>query len=219
MPFSERGFEHSDKVLDREDRNKPLSPAERVALVQEKYLTPDGKGNELFATLCLRYLNPVVIRILGETYISSVEDVVQVAAFNASRFLNKFDGRASLQTWLFRVGSNAALTFITRMKVRKDISEGDSPEDLMKIGEDIADPKAEDNARENAEILEDVLGILDAHQKHILILHHVEGYGSKEIAAMLDMNENTIKVQLHRARQAMIKYANKEGLKIFNKKS
>jgi RNA polymerase sigma-70 factor (ECF subfamily) len=44
-------------------------------------------------------------------------------------------------------------------------------------------------------------------EKQLLVLKEVEGYSVEELAGMLKMNENTIKVKLFRARQKLVKAA------------
>jgi RNA polymerase sigma-70 factor (ECF subfamily) len=44
-------------------------------------------------------------------------------------------------------------------------------------------------------------------EKQLLMLKEVEGYSVEELAGMLKMNENTIKVKLFRARQKLVKAA------------
>jgi RNA polymerase sigma-70 factor (ECF subfamily) len=44
-------------------------------------------------------------------------------------------------------------------------------------------------------------------EKRLLMLKEVEGYSVEELSGMLNMNENTIKVKLFRARQKLVKAA------------
>jgi RNA polymerase sigma-70 factor (ECF subfamily) len=214
MASPEHNFESPNMHLEKEEKGKPLSPEERLKLVQ-KYLTPEGKGNDLFAERCIIYFTPIVTRMIGEKYFNYVEDVVQIATFKASRCLSQFAGDASLQTYLFRICYNEILTFFRYVKVRKDYGpQADSLEDVLSTGEDIVSPATEAEALNSAEILESLLSTLDEYQKHLITLHYVEGYSIEEMAEMLHTNENTLKVQLFRARQTMIKYAGRKGLKI-----
>jgi RNA polymerase sigma factor (sigma-70 family) len=196
--------------FEKELDEKPLTPEERLELVK-KYLTPDGKGNELFAELCLKYFKPVVGRILNGNYSNSVEDVVQDATFNAVRYLSHFNGSAPFSGWLFHIGTNAAYDFLRKMKVR---IQGDPLDDILRTEEDISSPSAGVKAYEAVDLFLHVLEGLSEHEKHILILSYVEGYESKEIAEMLDINENTIRTQIFRARKKAAKYAKNKGWKM-----
>ena len=46
----------------------------------------------------------------------------------------------------------------------------------------------------------------------MLIMKEVEGYPVEELARMVSMNENTVKVKLFRARQKLVKLAKKTGM-------
>ncbi len=198
-------------TFERETKEKPLSPAERVQLVQ-KYLTPEGK--ELFAEICLKLLPPIVGKIIGGTYPDSVDDVVQVAILKATLNLRKFNGEAALQGWLFRIATNETIDLLRMLKRHEEISQADSIEELQSKGEDVSEPSAVQNALINADMLSIIMESLDEHQQNLLILKEVEGYSIKEIASMLDMEENTVKVHLFRARNTARKYAQEKGLNI-----
>ena len=62
--------------------------------------------------------------------------------------------------------------------------------------------------------MEDILRYLNDEEKMIITLYYLEDYKSKEIAWLLDMNENTVKTKISRAK---IKLQNKlRGGKIGN---
>ncbi len=48
---------------------------------------------------------------------------------------------------------------------------------------------------------------VSGEERQLLLLKEVEGYSVEELAGMLKMNENTIKVKLFRARQKLVKAA------------
>jgi RNA polymerase sigma-70 factor (ECF subfamily) len=63
-------------------------------------------------------------------------------------------------------------------------------------------------ARERVErLLED----LDERDRLMLILKEVEGFSIEEIAEVLDLNANTVKVRLFRARRRVVLLAKKRG--------
>ena len=55
---------------------------------------------------------------------------------------------------------------------------------------------------------EELLMSVDEKYRIILILYYVEGFKIREIAQILDMNENTVKTRLSRAREACLKHSN-----------
>jgi len=52
-----------------------------------------------------------------------------------------------------------------------------------------------------------LLSRVSGEERHLLLLKEVEGYSVEELAIMTGMNENTIKVKLFRARQKLVKAA------------
>ena len=52
-----------------------------------------------------------------------------------------------------------------------------------------------------------LLGRVSEEERMLLILKEVEGYSVEELASQTGMNENTIKVKLFRARQKLVKAA------------
>jgi predicted RNA polymerase sigma factor len=63
------------------------------------------------------------------------------------------------------------------------------------------DPAARLDARQRVERL---LGFLDERDRGMLVLKEVEGFAIEEIAELFDLNTNTVKVRLFRARQRIL---------------
>jgi RNA polymerase sigma-70 factor, ECF subfamily len=59
--------------------------------------------------------------------------------------------------------------------------------------------------------VEKLLECLDERDRMMLILKEVEGFAVEEIAEILDINANTVKVRLFRARRRIVSEARKRG--------
>jgi RNA polymerase sigma-70 factor (ECF subfamily) len=59
--------------------------------------------------------------------------------------------------------------------------------------------------------VENLLDGLDERDRLMLILKEVEGFAVEEIAEVLDLNANTVKVRLFRARRRIVSKARKRG--------
>ena len=59
--------------------------------------------------------------------------------------------------------------------------------------------------------VEKLLECLDERDRMMLILKEVEGFAVEEIAEILDLNANTVKVRLFRARRRIVSEARKRG--------
>jgi RNA polymerase sigma-70 factor, ECF subfamily len=80
-----------------------------------------------------------------------------------------------------------------------------APEERSAPAPDVSDKLV---ARQRVEKL---LECLDERDRMMLILKEVEGFAVEEIAEILDINANTVKVRLFRARRRIVSEARKRG--------
>jgi RNA polymerase sigma-70 factor (ECF subfamily) len=136
-------------------------------------------------------------RLLGS--VEEAEDVVQESYVKAYRSLTegKFDQRASVGTWLYRIVSNAAIDAL-RGRARRPV-----PSDTMDEGTWNGAASAE--ARLALAELDDWLHELPAEQRAAVVLKSVEELTSAEIATILGCSEGAVEQKLVRARAALRK--------------
>src|SRR5712671_3631521 len=142
-----------------------------------------------------------------------VEDIAQQVFVKAYLSLKRFDQRAAFSTWLYKITVNECWDLLRKKKVRPLLYESDLSEEqaqqfgaadkLQSRAQDISD-KLE--AQQRIEIL---LQGLDERDRMMLILKEVEGFAIEEIAEILDLNANTVKVRLFRARRRIVSQARK----------
>jgi RNA polymerase sigma-70 factor (ECF subfamily) len=173
---------------------------------------------EAFRTIVERYQGKVFSIIHGILRNrNDAEDIAQQVFTKIYFSLGKFDFRSALVTWIYKITVNECYDYLRKQKVRKLTFESDlSENDLRRIDntEDVRrNPAADvDRQTELREIVVRLLDRLSADERRLLILKEVEGYPVEELAHMLSMNENTVKVKLFRARQKLVKVARKTGL-------
>jgi RNA polymerase sigma-70 factor (ECF subfamily) len=95
--------------------------------------------------------------------------------------------------------------------VRKLVYESDLSEDEVRRVEN-SEPKNEmvapaDSSLAQRDYVMKLLSRVSEEERALLMLKEVEGYSVEELAAKTGMNENTIKVKLFRARQKLVKAA------------
>lgn len=162
---------------------------------------------EAFEEIVRRTHRPVyalVYRIVGNH--DDAADVTQEAYVRAWRSLRRFRGDADVATWLHRIASNAALTFVRR-RGREGIAT--EPEQLAAVAG--AAPDDED-ARLGAGEVERALGRLPAGQRAVVVLKDVYGWSCAEIASELGATEGAVKVRLFRARQRLADELARDGV-------
>ena len=136
----------------------------------------------------------------------AVQDAM-VAAFKAMRF---FREDARLSTWLHRILVNACLM---RLRTRSRRPEGAIDELLPAFYEDghridPGPPWRSEGAdlveqRELATLVRGAIDRLPEIYRNVLLLRDIEGLDTEETARLLDVKGDTVKVRLHRARQAL----------------
>lgn len=142
-----------------------------------------------------------------------VEDVAQQVFVKAYFSLRRFDQRAAFSTWLYKITVNECWDLLRKKKVRPLVYESDLSEE--QAGQFSAAERLESGAQDVSDKLEaqqqveNLLQGLDERDRMMLILKEVEGFAIDEIAEILDLNANTVKVRLFRARRRIVNQVRK----------
>ena len=70
-----------------------------------------------------------------------------------------------------------------------------------------------DESLAQSDLVLQLLSRLSDEDRNLILLKEVEGHSVEELSGMTGMNENTIKVKLFRARQKLLKAAQRIGIK------
>ncbi|MEJ2695077.1 MAG: sigma-70 family RNA polymerase sigma factor [Candidatus Sulfobium sp.] len=142
-------------------------------------------------------------RLVGE---ADFEDVTQEVFLKVNAGLDEFRGDSSLSTWIYRIATNAAVDHnrksSTRLKEQR--AEGHFPDDSMTEESTAVDPTPpQDRQLIRKEMSDCIRGIVDGlpeNYRTVLILSDLEELKNDEIAEVLDISLQTVKIRLHRAR-------------------
>ncbi len=173
-----------------------------------------------FTTLVDKY-GPSLLRV-AMLFVSTpavAEEVVQDTWLAVLTGLERFEGRSSFKTWLFRILSNKAKTRGRRESRTLPFSslaadgDGDEPavgadrflgQDRRHAGHWAAPPRAVPEERllagEARRTIEDAIAALPAKQRAVITLRDLEGLSAEEACNVLDLSETNQRVLLHRAR-------------------
>jgi RNA polymerase sigma-70 factor, ECF subfamily len=140
-----------------------------------------------------------------------VEDIAQQVFVKAYFSLKRFDQRAAFSTWLYKITVNECWDLLRKKKVRPLVYESDLSEDQARqytvsgeTGHPVPDISEKLVDRQRVERL---LDGLEDRDRLMLILKEVEGFAVEEIAEVLHLNANTVKVRLFRARRRLVSLA------------
>jgi RNA polymerase sigma-70 factor, ECF subfamily len=136
-------------------------------------------------------------RMLGS--IDDAEDVVQDTLLRAWRSFDRFEGRSTVETWLYRIATNACLDELERRPRRAVEPYPDSR--LEDADTSIADPAARYALHEGMELaFLTAIQRLPGRQRAILILRDVLGWTGAEAAELLETTVTAVNSALQRAR-------------------
>jgi RNA polymerase sigma-70 factor (ECF subfamily) len=142
---------------------------------------------------------------------NDVEDIAQQVFAKVYFSIRNFDFRSSLITWIYKITVNECFDYLRKKKVRKLVYESDLSEDEVRRVEN-TEPAADrrpaiDVNLARRDYVVKLLARVSEEERNLLMLKEVEGRTVEELAEMTGMNENTIKVKLFRARQKLVKAA------------
>ncbi|MBI5085754.1 MAG: sigma-70 family RNA polymerase sigma factor [Acidobacteria bacterium] len=140
---------------------------------------------------------------------NDAEDIAQQVFTKVYFSIHNFDFRSSFLTWVYKITVNECYDYLRKKKVRKLVYESDFSEDdavSMERSEPDGQPMF-DATLAQRDLVMKLLSKVSAEDRNLMMLKEVEGHSVEELSAMTGMNENTIKVKLFRARQKLLKAA------------
>jgi RNA polymerase sigma-70 factor, ECF subfamily len=170
-----------------------------------------GGDEEAFVTLVRRH-HAALVR-LASAYVPNLavaEEVVQESWLGVVRGIDRFEGRSSLKTWLYRIVVNRARTAGVREHRETPIDLTGSAEPVERFGPDgaWADPpvpwteQVEDRltAAAMSGRIHESLAQLPEMQRQVVTLRDLDGLSSGEACGLLGISEANQRVLLHRGR-------------------
>jgi RNA polymerase sigma-70 factor (ECF subfamily) len=187
-------------------RPRSVAGEERVLLVRAQSGVPEAC--EELVRRHQRRVMAVAASILHQR--EDAEDVSQQVFLKAFAALKRFDMRSAFSTWLYKITVNECWDFLRRRRVRPLLFESDLSEDQAVHLENVASPAGDHSGPPDHIVLSDTVGRLlrqlGEEDRTILLLKEVQGFSVKEIAEMLQINVNTVKVRLFRTRVRLAEY-------------
>jgi RNA polymerase sigma-70 factor (ECF subfamily) len=183
------------------------------------HLAPGASGElELQLEAHRRELNAYCYRMLASSF--EAEDAVQETMIRAWRSIDRFEGRAALRTWLYRIATNVCLDMLNGRERRArpmDLGPAREPvaanlNTLPEVTwiEPIPDSSVVSEGGDPAELALSretirlafvaALQHLPAQQRAVLILREVLRWKASEVAELLDTSVAAVNSSLQRAR-------------------
>jgi RNA polymerase sigma-70 factor (ECF subfamily) len=148
-----------------------------------------------------------------------MEDVAQQVFVKAYFSLPRFDQRAAFGTWLYKIAVNECWDYLRKKKVRPLVYEEDLSEEQVRqfgAGRDQAGAhrfgQETSKQLEQRQLVDRLLAELEERDRLMLILKEVEGFSVEEIGKLLDLNVNTVKGRVFRARARLVELHRRRSL-------
>jgi RNA polymerase sigma-70 factor (ECF subfamily) len=191
-----------------------------VAVAEAELLEALRAGDEEAFAALVREYNPSLVRV-ARMFVptqAAAEEVAQETWLAVLNGLDRFEGRSSLKTWIFRILTNRAKTRGIREGRSLPFSalEPDEPSvgpERFRTGDDrwpghwAAPPSGFPEERllagETRDVIERTIAGLPPTQRAVISLRDIEGWSAEEVCNALTLTETNQRVLLHRARSAV----------------
>jgi RNA polymerase sigma-70 factor, ECF subfamily len=178
-----------------------------------------ARDEDAFRTVIELY-HPALVRV-ARMYVSTqavAEDVAAETWLAVLEGIDRFEGRSSLKTWIFRILTNRAKTRGMREGRSLPFSSLDLDEPAVDAnrfrgaGENwpghwaappIGFPEERLLAAETREVIDRAIEALPPTQRTVISLRDIEGWSAEEVCNALTLSETNQRVLLHRARSAV----------------
>jgi RNA polymerase sigma-70 factor (ECF subfamily) len=145
-----------------------------------------------------------IARLSGDI---DADDITQEVFEKVNRGLDSFKGESSISTWIYRIATNTVLDRL-RSPAFTRAAEGlmDEAEDKdIWTGQKKAPVDQQLVRKEMGECVKEHIDKLPPDYKTIIILSELEEFKNREIADILRISLDTVKIRLHRARAELKK--------------
>ncbi|MBU0987590.1 MAG: sigma-70 family RNA polymerase sigma factor [Proteobacteria bacterium] len=166
--------------------------------------------------------HPKILHYLSRmTNPHEAEDIAQEVFDKVSRSLRSFKGESKLSTWLYRIATNAVIDRMRSSSFKRS-SEHASLEDITGVEDrnvwfDHNKTSTDQTiiSKEMSECIREFIDKLPSDYKTVILLSDLEGFQNQEIADILQVSLDTVKIRLHRARAKLREILN-EGCDFYH---
>jgi len=165
-------------------------------------------GTEIDFIEIYKEFQPKILHYVARmTGIDEAEDITQEVFQKISLSLEDFKGESNLSTWIYRIATNTALDRF-RSKAFKHSSAQSTLEDSIEdrnvwVGRPKTTLDQKLIRKEMSECVWEYIEKLPSDYRTIIVLSQFEGFKNREIADILQVSLDAVKIRLHRARASL----------------
>lgn len=134
------------------------------------------------------------------------EDLMQEAFTKA--ILSFSGSHEGLKGWLYKVARNL---YFNAYKSGKKLVYAEDDDNMEEVAESAAEPLNKLITRERDEEVYKAIYRLDIKKREVLLMHYISGFSQKEIARILGISGENVRVLAHRGKKEVKKYLEEAG--------
>jgi RNA polymerase sigma-70 factor (ECF subfamily) len=138
---------------------------------------------------------------------SDFEDILQNVLIKVLTTKSRFEGRAQLSTWLYRVAINESITYFRRNRRHM---EGRVELDGLCLKDPWSNPEAEAERAEERQRLDEIASRLGEAYRTAFSLYFVKEWTVREMSEIMAVSPNAVRCKIFQARQQIVKIAKNE---------
>lgn len=145
-------------------------------------------------------------RMVGKNH---AEDLTQEVFMKINKGLKDFKSQSSLSTWIYRIATNAALDKMKSRNLRESknktplkspLKEAETEDMGILVEETSLSAEREAVRNEMNECIREFVDKLPENYRTVIILSEIKDLKNQEVADILDISLDAVKIRLHRAR-------------------
>lgn len=164
-----------------------------------------------FENLYHQYHSPIARYMAQMVGPAEAADVTQEVFAKIDRGLIHFEGRSKLSTWIYRIATNTALDWLRKTQSKRP----EIPLAAEAVPASPSNPEAPLTSEEHSPLQQVIYSEMNAcirqqvdklpeKYRTVMVLNSLEELNNQEVAAILEISVDAVKIRLHRAR-AMLK--------------
>jgi len=166
------------------------------------------REDERAAADFVREIYPLVLKLVRSHLPrrASEEDLCQMVFIKTLSNIGQYSGKVPIEHWVSRIAINTCLNALKAEAVRPELRWSDLSVDQAALLEAVASNPDELDPAEGAasrDLVERMLGRLNAKDRLLITMLHLEGYSMDDIREVTGWNIATIKVRAFRARHKL----------------
>ena len=129
--------------------------------------------------------------------VHAAEEITQDVFYTYTKKQQQFRGEASLKTYLTRMAINRSHDELRKMKRRTILQT------VLPFIQAVQSTEKEVMKEQVSLTIKEALFTLPIRYREVIVLHYYEDYSIKEIAQLLQTNENTVRTRIRRAKEQL----------------